>query len=289
MDNALNFSPIKERLNIASRQFEEIITSLRYGEELAIDEIITHILPVVKEASDTADSYQLLYELHDKNEYMARHTLSVSVLSRMMGKWINLEDEELDMLTIGSILHDIGNTRIDPSVLSKEGKLTREEYEEIKLHPIYGYEMLRKIEALSDRVALIALQHHEREDGRGYPKGLVGNQIDLFAKIVAISDMFHAMLSVRAYQLHEMPFSLVMKRIHDDSFGRIDAQMGHMFICKMMESIIGHEVCLIDGRNAKVVMIHPADPLFPLIEVGGSFVDLRENRALLIDKILKHV
>jgi HD-GYP domain-containing protein (c-di-GMP phosphodiesterase class II) len=276
---------ITEKIDQASQQMESIFTALKLGEESSIHTLKNDILPVIFQASVIPHIYHLFYELNKIEEYTSRHTIGVGIISLMIGKWLKLSEEELFDLAMGATLHDIGKTRIDPSIINKRGKLTKEEYEKIQLHTSYGYEILRKIDQISDRVALVALHHHEREDGRGYPKGLVSNQIDLYSKIVAIADMFHAMLSRRAYQ-EPLPFYTTLKQLQEDAFGKLDANITLLFLYKLMDSMIGRSVLLSDGRIGKIIMIDRYDPLGTLVQVNDKIIDLKMNRELNIEKVV---
>lgn len=276
---------ITANLNQASKKIEFIFSNLMLGEELNLNLLEKEILPVISQASEIPHIYHLFYELNKTEEYTYKHTIGVGIISLMIGKWLKLSEEELKELTLGATLHDIGKTRISPFILNKEGKLTREEYEEVQLHTSYGYEILRKLDQLSDRVALVALQHHEREDGRGYPKGLEGNQIELYSKIVAIADMFHAMLSRRVYQ-EPLTFYTALRQLQDQAFGKLDANITLLFLYKLMDSIIGRSVMLSDGSVGKILMVDRYDPLRILVQVEDQIIDLKMNHELNIEKVV---
>lgn len=276
---------VTSKINQASKKVELIFAKLMLGEELSISFIEKEILPVISQASEIPHIHHLFYDLNKMEEYTYRHTIGVGIISLMIGKWLKLSEEELTELVMGATLHDIGKTKIAPSILNKKGKLTREEYEEMQLHTSYGYEILRKADQLSDRVALVALHHHEREDGRGYPKGLVSNQIDLYSKIVAIADMFHAMLSRRIYK-EPLPFYTALRQLQDHAFGKLDANITLLFLYKLMDSIIGRSVMLSDGSVGKIIMVDRFDPLRTLVQVNDCIVDLKMNRELNIEKVL---
>jgi len=276
---------ITAKINQASKHVEFIFSNLMMGEELNISTLEKEILPIISQASEIPHIYHLFYEINKTEEYTYKHPIGVGIISLMIGKWLKLSEGEIRELAIGATLHDIGKTRINPFILNKKGKLTKEEYEEVQLHTSYGYEILRKIDQLSDRVALVALHHHEREDGRGYPKGLVGNQIDLYSKIVAIADMFHAMLSRRAYQ-DPLTFYTALRQLQDHAFGKLDANITLLFLYKLMDSIIGRSVMLSDGSIGKILMVDRYDPLRILVQVKDQIIDLKMNHELNIEKVV---
>ncbi|MFF2586309.1 HD-GYP domain-containing protein [Peribacillus butanolivorans] len=130
--------------------------------------------------------------MQEKNEYTYKHNIGVGIIATYLGTKLGLSKESLSDLTMAAILHDVGKTRIPERLLEKTGKLTATEYDEIKRHTIYGYELLKSIPGIPPSIALTALQHHEREDGQGYPHKLKGSNIYYLSKIVAIADVFHA-------------------------------------------------------------------------------------------------
>jgi putative nucleotidyltransferase with HDIG domain len=141
----------------------------------------------------------LAVALDARDTYTAGHSERVSALSVMIGRQMGLDAEQLDILRLGALLHDIGKIGIRDRVLSKEGPLTPEEFEIIKTHPAVGAHILRQIPFLSAHVPIVEL-HHERPDGRGYPNGLLGHATPLLARIVHVADAFDAMTTARAYR-----------------------------------------------------------------------------------------
>lgn len=134
-----------------------------------------------------------------KDSYTKNHSDRVSYYSVMIGKQLGLKEEELEILKQGALFHDIGKIGIPDSILQKPGKLTDEEYDDIKNHPSIGAKILAPAKIFNDLVPMV-LHHHERYDGRGYPVGLSGEDIPLMARIVCVADSFDAMTSDRSYR-----------------------------------------------------------------------------------------
>jgi putative nucleotidyltransferase with HDIG domain len=137
--------------------------------------------------------------LDARDPYTAGHSQRVADLSVSIGRQMQLSEADLETLRLGALLHDIGKIGVSDAVLRKPGKLTPEEFEQIKLHPTLGARILRPLRFLDAQLAIVEL-HHERPDGRGYPHGLKGDEIPLFASIVHVADAFDAMTSARAYR-----------------------------------------------------------------------------------------
>ena len=137
--------------------------------------------------------------LDARDPYTAGHSQRVAELSVLLAWEMQLSEEDRETLRLGALLHDVGKIGISDSVLRKPGKLTQEEFDHIKLHPVLGARILRPLAFLAPHLPVVEL-HHERLDGRGYPLGLRGDDIPLFARIVHVADAFDAMTSARAYR-----------------------------------------------------------------------------------------
>ena len=141
----------------------------------------------------------LALALDARDPYTAGHSERVSAISVTIGRQMGLSAEDLDILRLGALLHDIGNIGISDNVLRKPGALTDEEFELIKEHPALGARILRTVPFLTQHLPIVEL-HHERPDGRGYPYGLTADEIPMLARIVHVADAFDAMTSARAYR-----------------------------------------------------------------------------------------
>lgn len=141
-----------------------------------------------------------LSDIRTFDDYTFAHSVNVCVLSIVTGITLGYHDLKLKELGLGALLHDVGKTRIDKSIINKPDDLTREEFAEIKRHTEYGFEILRQYDEISLLSAHVAYQHHERWDGNGYPRQLAGENIHEYARIVAVADVYDALLADRPYR-----------------------------------------------------------------------------------------
>ncbi|MBN6186985.1 HD-GYP domain-containing protein [Aneurinibacillus sp. BA2021] len=269
----------------ATEQMKKIFEFTRDNHHVPLQDIQDVMAPTVQRLASKHDIFSLLSHLQEKDDYTYRHNIGVAVLSTMIGTWVNVTGEQLSTLTVAALLHDIGKVRIPEEVLNKPGKLTDEEYECIKKHAEYGYEILKRTKDAPDIYAVVAVQHHEREDGTGYPYRLPAARIDFFSKIVAIADVFHAMTSKRVYR-EPIPFYEVMNEMQKERFGKLHPELLHVFVHRMMLSLLGRPVLLSDGRKGTVRFIHPSHPTSPIIESGDDFVDLHKKPSIRIERVL---
>ena len=158
----------------------------------ARDQIVTEVL-------DTVDQISHLNQLRVFDDYDYSHGVNVAVLSVMLGHKLNITSNMLRTLALGALLHDIGKTRIPKQILYKPGPLTDKEYEIVKLHSPIGYKIIKDEMGLPEDVARIALEHQEKFDGTGYPRGISGEAIGTFGQIVNVCDVYDALVSTKVY------------------------------------------------------------------------------------------
>jgi len=279
-----NELPIKS-MQQASSYSKELFDSIKRHRKVPLMDIKNELIPLVSEVAAHQNVFNLIELIKAKGEYTHQHNIAVGVISTMIGKWMELGDSELALLTLSATLHDVGKVRIPDELLNKPGRLTSDEYAEIKLHTRYGYEILSETVGLSPRAALVALQHHERADGQGYPLRLKNAQVDPLSRIVAVADVFHAMSSKRPY--HEaLPFHEVVTQMRAGAFGELDSKVVNLFLEKLFVHLIGHQIKLTDGRWGEVVYLNPHDDLHPLVKVDEEFIDLSQTRHLHIMEIV---
>jgi HD-GYP domain-containing protein (c-di-GMP phosphodiesterase class II) len=161
--------------------------------------------------------------IDEKDPYTRGHSGRVAKYSIIIGEYLNLDTEELDRLRISALLHDVGKIGVDDRVLKKPGKLTDEEFDLMKQHPTKGANIMRPVAQLKDMLPGIEL-HHERMDGAGYPHGLMGDQIPMMARIIAVADTFDAITTNRPYQ-SAMDLQFAVERISSLAISKFDPKV----------------------------------------------------------------
>nr|WP_106779345.1 HD-GYP domain-containing protein [Lysinibacillus timonensis] len=168
--------------------------------------------------------------LDSRDRYTMHHSENVAKYAVQIAKKLNISKSNCEIIHKGALLHDIGKIGIPEHILLKSGKLTEDEYEIIKTHPTLGYNMIKHIERFHTNGVLdIVLYHHERYDGKGYPSGLKGDQIPLFARIVAIADTFDAMTTKRIYR-DELELKYVLNEIRKNKGTQFDPEIVDVFL-----------------------------------------------------------
>lgn len=175
-----------------------------------------------------ATLYAFVKALEARDLYTRQHSSRVTAVALALGRELGCSSEELDVLRFAGHLHDIGKIGIRDSILLKPGRLSEEEFEKIKEHPIIGAEILNQL-GLWDRERQIIRCHHERYDGRGYPDGLKREEIPFLARILAVADAFDAMASDRAYR-RRLEEPVILKNIADGAGSQFDPQIVRVFL-----------------------------------------------------------
>ncbi len=186
---------------------------LDVGTTAAFSEVQEQVVALIDLAMAT-NTIGGLESLKTHSEYTFQHSVDVAITGALLGSRLGLDDAEMQNLVLGCLVHDIGKTFIDLAILDKEGELSVEERREVERHPKMGFEILRRLPVESILPAHVAYQHHERQDGRGYPRGLVGGnrvartelerlsgrRMLLIAEIAAVADVHSALTSDRPYR-----------------------------------------------------------------------------------------
>ena len=245
-----------------------------------VDDILQPTLSTLDKHKDVVT---LLLLLDREDNYTYNHSLQVGMLSYYLASWLGYSKTECYEIGRAGYLIDIGKCRISPAILNKPGKLTPDEYEEIKLHTVYGHEIIQN--SMNDPfTALVALQHHEREDGSGYPRQLTKTEIHPYAQIAAVADIYSAMTTHRVYQSKQELIS-VLREINSLSFGKLNGKPVQAFINHLMPNFIGKRVLLSTGDMGVIVMNNPLDVFRPLVQSEGKFLDLSRERKIDVVEI----
>lgn len=258
----------------ADIEYEEAIDQKLFqkGVEAVESEDIGSLLDVatqlVRELTSKDNVGLDLYDLRSYDEYTYHHSVNVAIYSVVVGKRLGLSTEELNNLSIAALTHDLGKQKIPEKIINKPGKLTDEEYEKIKMHPKYSFDILYGDLSIPSVVRQAVLCHHENENGTGYPMGKSGDEIPFLAKILHAVDVYDALTSKRSYK---DPYSSA------ETFEYLMGGKNILFDEKIVDALLmvipmymlGTEIELSNGEKALVVA-HDSNPLRPVIKIFDS-------------------
>lgn len=247
--------------------------------------LLSEILSLFHEMDGESHMLEMLHCIRGIDTSTYAHCLNVAILCRLMGRWLHYSKEDVDALTLSGLFHDIGKSRIPKSVLMKPEKLTAEEYSVMKKHSLYGYDMLKPL-SLDARIKRVALMHHERSDGSGYPLGLQTEDIDPFSIIVSIADVYDAMTTDRVYREAICPFE-VIATFEKEGFSKYNTQYTTIFLSHIVDTYMNYHVRLSDGSLGQIVLKNKKDLARPTLYLSSKeYLDLSAHPELYIKEII---
>lgn len=221
---------------------------------------------VISEILKTPDVQVSLNDIASNDEYTYTHSVSTMVYALMIARKLNYSEQKLNILGMGTLLHDIGKMLIDHDVMFKEGQLTQEEYQYVKMHSLYGYQAMRRITTIPEQVRQIAYMHHERLDGTGYPQGLRGDELNEYVRIVSIADVYDALTTNRCYR-KKWPANKAMDFLLERSEKEFDPKLVGLFTQQLAVYPNGSMVRLSNQFLAIVADQNRSMPLRPIVRV----------------------
>jgi len=239
-----------------------------------IEDIVTNV---------TKRNHVLLYlnELTHTSDYLYMHSVNVCVFSILIGIAMKLPHDELCLLGMGGLLHDFGKTKISPEILNKQGTLTITEFNEIKEHASIGYNLLRIDVQLDYRIMFMALQHHERCNGSGYPWGISKSKIHPLARIVAVADVYDALTTDRVYRSRLSSYTAI-QMINEGDGIHFDPQVIEAFNKIAIPYPIDSFVALSNGRVGQVVGLNSSNLFRPFIVTEDGMMNLLSQHEMNI-------
>ena len=263
----------------AHKQIKKTMIRFNTIGKIQIGKINLIVETILEQLLSKRDIVLSLSRLRSIDNYTYEHSLNVCVLSLILGIDLNVDRHLLSVLGTGAIMHDVGKVVVSEDILKKPSKLTNAEFEEIKRHTEYGYELLMNSD-ISEEAAGIALHHHEKYDGSGYNRNLIGDTIPLFSRIVAVADVYDAMSNDRVYK-KKMPPDLVYREIARLTGKHFDAAIIEKFFKHLSLYPIGIGVVLNTNHKGVVMSQNKYLPESPVIRVFKK--DMKDSKVIGVD------
>ena len=213
----------------ARKQLDSMFSDARMGKNIDIHGAKEVVSEMVDSVVRNPDAQLWLTNLRKRDEYTAIHSMNVCIFALTFARYLGMTADEMNELGVGALLHDIGKMRVPLEILNKEGSLTEDERAIVKKHAQHGYEILKGSEGIPAAAIEIAYSHHERKHGTGYPRGLSGAEIHLFARIVSIVDIYDAITSDRVYH-HGMNTLTALENMFKWRESDLDRELVESFI-----------------------------------------------------------
>ena len=271
---SLQVDTIKARLNA-------VITK---NEPLDIDELIDNALNIVTGLKGRLNLFDMLHCMYEFDDSTYSHCLNVALICHLFAGWMKMNEADTRLATACGLLHDMGKLLVNQDIIQKPSSLTDEEFAEIKKHPLTGYQLLLK-QGVDETICKVALMHHERCDGSGYPSSLLDSQIDDFAKMVAIADVYDAMTSTRVYRTAMCPFR-VIESFEENGYQKYGTYFLLPFLENIANTYLASTCRLSDGRTGTIIYINRNKLSRPVVKCGDTFISLADYPDLSIDCLL---
>lgn len=227
------------------------------------------------------DALSCLSRLRMKDEYLIEHSLNVAILMSIFAKHLKIEKNIIEQLALGAFMHDLGKIKVPDHILHKPGRFTDDEYEEMKKHVDYGVDILAQEAGISEISRNVVKLHHERIDGNGYPNKINGEELDNYARMIAIVDSYDAMTADRVYK-KGMPPIKAFKILRSNADKNYDSELIEQFIQCLGVYPVGTLVKLSSGKLGLISELNRTKPLNPFVKV---FYSTRLNQAIPIEEI----
>lgn len=254
---------------------------VRQQKEIDTDKLLSDAGKILIQCDSNADLFHMLHCIREYDDCTYVHCLNVALICNIIGKWLHFTPEDLEVITLCGLLHDIGKLAIPSQIILKPAKLTKEEYNTIKTHTIRGYNLIKN-QHIDIRIKHAALMHHERCDGSGYPYGFYNEQIDPFAKLVAIADVYDAMTCARVYRGPLCPFEAI-SIFEAEGYTKYDPKFIMVFLESIAQTYINNTVKLSNDMIGEIVLINKLNLSRPVVKVNNQFIDLSKNKELYIN------
>jgi putative nucleotidyltransferase with HDIG domain len=251
--------------------------------DIEIQKLLDETKDILCRCDSNIELFNMLQCMRQYDDTTYVHSLNVALICNVIGKWLNFEQKDLEVITLCGLLHDVGKLMIPSSIITKPAKLTDAEFLTVKTHTLRGYNLL-KSKPIDSRIKHSALMHHERCDGSGYPYGFYSEQIDSFAKLVAIADVYDAMTCARVYRGPICPFEVV-SIFENEGYSKYDPKFIMIFLEGITQTYIHNTVKLNNGIAGEIIFINKMELSRPVIKSGDQFIDLTKRRELQITSL----
>ena len=276
--NSEQFLRFSQDFNECAEHFRgNLMKSLYHNQPFFANEIVSETMQIMKQEDTSISVFDMLLNMRNIDDSIYAHCINVALICNILAKWLHFSEEDQQMATACGLFHDIGKFMLPEHILRKPEKLTPDEFSIIKTHTIEGFHILSKYENIPLPVKNAALMHHEKCDGSGYPYGLTGDEIDKFAKIVTITDIFDAMTSDRVYRRAMCPFS-VIKAFEDEGIQKYEMKYILTFLENVANSYLNHRVTLSNGMEGDVIFINRDKFSRPVIRTSDDeIINLQDD------------
>lgn len=265
-------------------EVKNIFNAIKESDVIEVREIKDRLKTMLPAMINNNDVLMRLSQLSETDDYLFDHSFRVSIMAANLAKWLRYEPQDIENIALSALLYEVGNLRLPQQIFKKHGPLTTAEKLLVEKAPQLAYHILLKTPGLSRDIKIVALQHHERLDGTGYPLRVRSAQIHDFSKIIMVCDIYDAMTHDRPYRKKLSPFQAA-EFILWESGRSLDMKVCYFFLKNLAEFYTGKNCLLSNGETAKIVYVDVNYPTRPLLQLGNRFIDLSKDHSLKIEEL----
>jgi len=259
------FAKASQQFDQHSQQLKSLYNDLSIGAKLDVSLLNQVSNEIVDSVLRNSNAMAILSRLKDKDGYNWRHMINCTILMSVFAKYLGIKNEQIQQLALGAMLHDVGHTKLPQGIINKTENLNELEFKALKKHVVQSLGLVKGEAGISNLIMDMILNHHERIDGSGYPRGLSGTKISKAARMMAIVDVYDAMTSERPHQNGEEPIHALRYLLANKH--QFDAQLVQKFIKCLGVHPVGTIVRLTNDRLALVLEGNKQSPMKPKVKV----------------------
>jgi len=278
----LEITKAKKLFNESKKIQKQVFADALHGRELNLGPVVEITNQTIDTVFKNADALSCVINIRKKDEYLLEHSVSVAVLITIFARFLKIDREIAQQLSIGAFLHDVGKINVPDSILNKPGKLTDDEFTVMKSHVNHSIDIIKATPGISELSIEVAALHHEKLDGTGYPYKIAKDNISTYGRMIAICDIFDALTANRCYKdgySHLKAFSILRNLAKKD---HLDQRLVHLFIKCMGVYPVGSLVELSSNKLAIVESRNDGDPTNPKVR---SFYNAQDSRYVMTEDI----
>lgn len=283
--NAKQFNEFKNTFAVAEESLSQSLMDIAANDsDIDVSGLLGMLNQIVEKSENDMNLCDMLSTMKTQAEGLYTHSINVALFSQILAKWMHFEEQDIELVMVAALLHDIGILKLSPAEqrgFSFKDELDNERYEK---HVIYGYNVI-KDKNLDNRVKQAVLTHHERLDGHGFPLQVAISNINRFSRCIAVADVYDTLTMKEAGTEALSPFA-ALRKMEEEGPRRLDSEMLMTFISKIAHTFIQHNVLLSTGERGQIVLINKYNLSRPLVQVGAAFIDLATRNDIYIKQLL---
>lgn len=267
---------------------QKAFDTLRTTQEVRLDLFTETAETITQNITEAGNVIDQLYNLPEQcDDFTYHHSVNVSVIAALIATWLKYPPDIVNAISLTGLMHDVGKSQLPKHLLNSQQPLSPQEYEHYKQHTLFGQQLASGIPGLAQSVIAGIAEHHEREDGSGYPLGLLGEDIHPYAKIVAIADLYDEALTINRNDSPEFTPYTSLENLRNE-LCRLEPRACLTFVTNMTDYLSNNQVALTNGCQGRVVCVNKEQPSRSIIQLeSGAVVDLKDEDGIFVDHVIQ--